>query len=146
MHHLITAVASMMILMLFLSQFVANVNLFIETIHAERIINGYLEQEYDVDEAEFKMEEMKNKLCEIPNVKAELSDDGLRITINKVIGPSEIAGIEDNTIVIEKNLKLNIREEEDEEPDNNGGDTDIDGDPEPISDGDESDSASDDLD
>ena len=50
MHHLITAVASMMILMLFLSQFVANVNLFIETIHAERIINGYLEQEYDEDE------------------------------------------------------------------------------------------------
>ena len=141
MHHLITAVASFMILGLFLSQFVANENLFIETLAIERTINEYADREYGEDELEDRLKELKARLDDIPNVKAEIREDRISVRIGDVIGPSEAVGIGDDSILIEKDLKLRIREEKDEEFDNNGGDTGADDTSEQISDGDEPDSA-----
>ena len=131
MHHLITAVASLMILGLMLSQFVANENLFVETLALERTINSYIGEEYSEDEMEQKIQELKERLEKIPNLKAEIKDDKLTVKL----------GIRDNEILIEKDLELRVREDEHEELDDNSGTAGADGDPQPISDGDEPDSA-----
>ncbi|MBO5994047.1 MAG: hypothetical protein J6Q41_00865 [Firmicutes bacterium] len=141
MHHLITAVASLMILGLLLSQFVANENIFVETLALERAINTYADKEYDEDEVEQKMQELKDRLDRIPNVKAEIRDDKLSVRLSGIIGPSKALGIRDNEILIEKDLEFRVREDEHEEFDDNSGTAGADGPPQPISDGDEPDSA-----
>ena len=141
MHHLITAVASLMILGLLLSQFVANENLFVETLALERTINSYIGEEYSEDEMEQKIQELKDRLEKIPNLKAEIKDDKLTVKLGGIIGPSKALGIRDNEILIEKDLELRVREDEHEELDDNSGTAGADGDPQPISDGDEPDSA-----
>ncbi len=147
MQELIAAVASLMILTLMLSQFAANTKLFIEACQIERTVSFYCEKEYDEIEASDAMINLEKDLNEIPNVRAETSGGGLRINIDGVIGPEKALGIRDNSITIEKEISLRIKEgEENEEPDNNSGNNNFDGNFEQISDGTEYDSTVVDLD
>ncbi len=145
MHELITAVASLMIITLFISQFVANENLFLETNEIQQTINRYEKEEYMEDEITDRLDDMLRELNEIPNTHAVRNRDGIRITISNVIGPSAVCGINDNSISIDKKIDFKVKEVSDEESDNNGGAPDFDGSSEQIPDGDESDGAFDDL-
>ncbi len=147
MQELIAAVASLMILTLMLSQFAANTKLFIEACQIERTVSFYCEKEYDEIETSDAMINLEKDLNEIPNVRAETSGGGLRINIDGVIGPEKALGIRDNSITIEKEISLRIKEgEENEEPVNNSGNNNFDGNFEQISDGTEYDSTVVDLD
>lgn len=141
MHELITGLASLIILGLFVSQFVAGTNLYFEACAIGRTVNEYVNCEYEENEIEQKLEELKNKINEIPNTRAEIKGDGLSIRIDDVIGPASACGIEDNSITIEKNIKLRTKEETHEESDNNGGAPDSDGTSGPVPDGTEHDGA-----
>ncbi|MBR6473370.1 MAG: hypothetical protein IKS99_06595 [Firmicutes bacterium] len=145
MHHLITGLASMIVLGLFLSQFVANENVFIETLSVERVINSYVSKEYCEEEIGEKLKEMEQKINSIPHVTAGLEDNRLTVRIDNVIGPSRALGIDDDSIILEKDLELKIKEEDHEESDNSGGTFGSDGTSEQISDGDESHNAVTDL-
>ena len=135
MQELIAACASMMILTLFISQFTANTNLFLEAVSCERTLSYYLEEEYEEEEIPDKLKELEAELSEIPNVRASSGEKGLRIEIEGVIGPRKALGIRDDTIVIEKDIRLKIKEKDHEEPDNSGGAHDPYGNAEQISDG-----------
>ena len=141
MHELITAVGSLLIISLFISQFAANENLYLETVEIKHTVERYLEEEYDEDEIPMKMDELVKDLNGIPNTSARRTREGVDITISGVIGPDGALGISDNTIKINKRIDLKLKEDTNEESDNNGGTPDIDGTSEPVSDGYESDSA-----
>ena len=146
MHELITAVGAMIILSLFITQFAANENLYLETVEIEQIIEGFQEEEYSEAEIPEKMEELIGKLDAAPNTRADRTKDGLSITIDRVIGPAAALGIRDNSIRINKRIEFRVKEDTNEESVDNGGITDIDGTSEQIPDGHEPDGAVNDLD
>ena len=146
MHELITAVGALIVISLFISQFAASENLFIEAVTVERTVNAYLEKEYDESETEEKLGELCHDISEIPNVRGSIKGDRLVIRIDNVIGPAGALGISDNSIELEKEIKLRIREEDsDEEHDDDSGTPDIDGASWQIPASDESSGAFDDI-
>ena len=127
MHHLITAVGSIMILMLFISQFAANEKVFLETLAVEREINAFLANEYEEPELPDRIRELEKNINDIPNVSAVIRGTRLSVTLENVIGPSSAVTGKDNSIIIEKDLELRIKEENDEESIDNDGDPPSDG-------------------
>ena len=84
-------------------------------------------------------EELRDELEKMPGVMAEIKGDKLDIRLDGVIGPAEALGITDNSIHIEKDLKLKIRKEEDVQHDGIDGDSPYDDSSDQDADGDESD-------
>ena len=135
MQELIAASASLLILTLFISQFTANTRLFIEAVRCERTVSSYYEREYEEEEVPVKLKEMEEELSRIPGVSADLGEGGIKIEISGAIGPKKALGISDDTIVIEKDLNLRVKEKENEEPDNGSGSHDPHGNAQQIPDG-----------
>ena len=121
MHELMACTASVLILSLFILQTAANTNTFIEAVYCERTISDYLSEEYDKDEMQDRMTEMKEKLEMMPGIKAELEGNRLDLYLEGVIGPANALGITDNCIHIEKKLELKEKAEENEEHDDFSG-------------------------
>ncbi len=146
MHELITGAAAIILISLFIFQFAANENLFLETVEIQRTVERYTEEEYSEEEADKAMEDLAKELNNVPNTRAERLQDDILITIDKVIGPAASCGISDNSITIRKRIDLKIREDTNEESDNDSGTPDADGASEQISDGYQSDGAISDID
>lgn len=145
MHELIACTASVIILALFIFQSAANTNTFIRAVYCERTVSDYLTEEYEEDEIEKKLLEMKYELERMPGIRAELSENKMDLYLEGVIGPAKALGISDNSIHIEKEIELKVKAEDDEKHD------DYDRDPDAISsseqdpDGDERDDYFDDM-
>lgn len=139
MHELMACMASVLILCLFITQAAAGTNTFIEAAYCERKISEYTSEEYTEEEVPAATEELKDELEKMPGVMAEIKGDKLDIRLDGVIGPAEALGITDNSIHIEKDLKLKIRKEEDVQHDGIDGDSPYDDSSYQDADGDESD-------
>lgn len=114
--------ASVIILSLFIAQAAANTNIFIEAAYCERVISEYTSVEYSREEIADNTEKLKKDLEKMPGVRAEISGGKLSIYLDGVIGPASALGIEDNSLHIEKELELKIKEKEDEQSYYNDGD------------------------
>ena len=145
MHELMACTASLIILTLLIAQTAANTNTFIRAAYCERVISEFAVKEYDIDEIQDRTDELKERLEKMPGVGAETEGKKLSVRLDGVIGPADALGIKDNSILIEKDLTLSVKEKEDEKPDDDGGDTDDPGAAEPLPDGDDSHDINDDL-
>jgi hypothetical protein len=94
MHEFITAVASTIILSLFVIQFALCENLFLEITACDKIITEY--------EQGINTEELKSRLEMVPNVKADVSEGRVDITIDNVVVPVWNQG--DNSIKVSREL------------------------------------------
>ena len=94
MHEFITAVASTIILSLFVIQFALCENLFLEITACDKIITEY--------EQGINTEELKSRLEMVPNVKADVSEGRVDITIDNVVVPVWNQG--DNSINVSREL------------------------------------------
>lgn len=94
MHEFITAVASTIILSLFVIQFALCENLFLEITACDKIITEY--------EQGINTEELKSRLEMVPNVKADVSEGRVDITIDNIVVPVWNQG--DNFIKVSREL------------------------------------------
>ncbi|MBQ1715780.1 MAG: hypothetical protein II035_05440 [Firmicutes bacterium] len=94
MHEFITAVASTIILSLFVIQFALCENLLLEITACDKIITEY--------EQGINTEELKSRLEMVPNVKADVSEGRVDITIDNVVVPVWNQG--DNSINVSREL------------------------------------------
>ena len=99
MHEFITAVASTIILSLFVIQFALCENLFLEITACDKIITEY---EHGINAEELDTIELKSRLEMVPNVKADVSEGRVNITIDNVVVPVWNQG--DNFIKVYREL------------------------------------------
>ena len=109
MHELITSVASVIILSLFVMQFALSENLFLELSACEKVISDYESTEIH------DPIKLKTDLNNIPNVDADVSEDKVELIIDNIIVPMWNEG--DNSIRVVRELR------NEELVDNDGGDT-----------------------
>lgn len=100
MHELITSVASVIILSLFVIQFALSENLYLELSACERLISDY---ELGLDAGLNGPESLEQELDRIPNVSAEILDGKVELTFSKIVVPAWSS--DDNTIRITRELK-----------------------------------------
>ena len=100
MHELITSVASLIILSMFVMQFAMCENLYLELTACDRVISEY-EQHGFVGES--ALIDLETSLEAIPNVTAEVSDQKIELTIEKIVVPVWNKG--DNYIKVVTELK-----------------------------------------
>ncbi len=117
MHELIACTASVIILTLFIAQTAANTNTFIEAAYCERVISEHTSIAYEKDDIDRGLDELKAELEKMPGVRADIRGDTLDVYLDGIVGPAGILGTGDNSIHLEKKLKLDIAEGEDEKPD-----------------------------
>ena len=99
MHEFITAVASTIILSLFVIQFALCENLLLEITACDKIITEY---EQGINTEELDTIELKSRLEMVPNVKADVSEGRVDITIDNVVVPVWNQG--DNFIKVSREL------------------------------------------
>ena len=97
MHELITSVASILIMSLFVMQFAMSENLYLELSACEKVISDY-EKSAERDQAG-----RRTDLERIPNVSAEVRGEKVELTIDNIIVPIWNDG--DNQIKIIKELR-----------------------------------------
>ncbi len=110
MHELITSVASVIILSLFVLQFAFSENLYLELSACEKVINEY---ETAGDHGPDDLMKLKSDLDRIPNVRAVIREDRVELTIENIVVPVWNRG--SNEIRLTKEL-------DHEESDHNTGD------------------------
>ena len=99
MHELITSVASVIILALYVMQFAMCENLYLELSACERILTEYDRNGY---EGEIAAMELKDSLERIPNVSADVIGQMVEITIENIVVPVWNKG--DNCIKVVREL------------------------------------------
>ena len=99
MHEFITAVASTIILSLFVIQFALCENLLLEITACDKIITEY---EQGINTEELDTIELKSRLEMVPIVKADVSEGRVDITIDNVVVPVWNQG--DNFIKVSREL------------------------------------------
>ena len=136
MKDIITTVASVLILMMFMTQFVANEKTYIRVFAADSIISGY-EKEWqslkdisnqEIDSLNRELSNRLNGKVVIDGIEKNGSEEGLynlRMKVYDVIGPYKLLTSynDENAAIRVRSIKIEKAQEEeaDEEHDNNHG-------------------------
>lgn len=142
MKELITAIASVLILMMFLMQFAANQTTYTKVMGAEHAVRNFrMENESEPDIAEQSVRNLRSQIasalaCEEAEILVQVDRDGnyrVEAPVKGLIGPAAMLGIseDENRFLFTAEGSIGIKNEE---PDNNTGTDPSDDDASGISD------------